>query len=243
MNKETQQPFHDGEPRSSADHELVGAVLGSAEEQAMRQMLDEQDGVDVGQPAPTEIQVTGQEAVAATEAEVDLSEKRRAEYLDWADEFEIDKDWILDSFTFLPDGLVIVEGNFDISNVKGDVTYLPEGLKEVKGNFSVSSQYLTSLNGSPERVGGHVSVSSCGRLDNYHGIPKDIGGDLVVSHINIPTTDGLEGVSVGGNLIALNFPIYKIPTGINLKGKIIIDGSIVKYKKDLEDKGYRVKVV
>jgi len=227
MSKEIRQPFSNDTPRKTNDIELVEQVLGSAEAAEMGELLGKTDS-STSRSQPQGLELSADETVATSEAEVDLSKERRAEYLDWADEFKIDERWIRENFVFHTDGTVIVEGDFDISNVKGDVTYLPDGLKEVRGNFSVS---------------GWVSLNSCSRLEDFQYIPKDIGGDLNICYFNIPSTRGLDSVHVKGDLLALNFPIYKIPAGMNFEGKIIIDESMVKYKKELEDKGYRVKVV
>jgi len=190
----------------------------------------------------TELGMSTKEQTDTSEAEKTTAELRRDEYIEWAVQHYLKREWIDETFTFNTDGTVIVEGNLDISNIVGSVDHLPGGLKEVKGNYSISNQPLTSLVGSPERVGGYVNVRSCTRLQNYHGIPRVIGGDLDLSYCNIPSTDGLRGISVGGDIIVSNFPVYKIPAGINLKGKISICKEMKKYKKDLEKKGYKVYV-
>lgn len=80
----------------------------------------------------------------------------------------------------------IVDGKI---NADGDVRIVLKHLIDgkfpfpfgvVKGNFVCSEKRLTSLKGSPKRVGGRFDCSY-NQLICIEGLPKEIGGDVIIS--------------------------------------------------------------
>jgi hypothetical protein len=62
------------------------------------------------------------------------------------------------NYTINSDGSISVEGDVDLRYKR--LTKLPVKFKEISGDFWCYENNLTSLEGCPERVGGHFSCST-----------------------------------------------------------------------------------
>ena len=80
-------------------------------------------------------------------------------------------------------------------NTLGELVGLGE--YHVKGIFDVSNNYLTSLEGSPQTVGGHFDCSN-NKLTSLEESPKTVGGDFYGSYNKLTSLKG-SPKTVGGD--------------------------------------------
>ena len=105
----------------------------------------------------------------------------------------------------LVDGLVNVDG--DVSLTLSKITNIPLKFGTVSGNFFCSSNYLSSLEGCPNRVGGEFDCRF-NDIISLEGCPKSVGGDFYCYDNNIREFTGIK--YIGGRLICYNNPIGNI---------------------------------
>ena len=105
----------------------------------------------------------------------------------------------------LVDGLVNVDG--DVSLTLSKITNIPLKFGTVTGNFFCSSNYLSSLEGCPNRVGGEFDCKF-NEITSLEGCPKSVGGDFYCYDNNIREFTGIK--YIGGDLICYNNPIGNI---------------------------------
>lgn len=110
----------------------------------------------------------------------------------------------------LVDGLVNVDGNVSLTLSK--ITNIPLKFGTVTGNFSCSSNYLSSLEGCPDRVGGEFDCRF-NEITSLEGCPKSVNGDFYCYDNNIREFTGIK--YIGGELICYNNPIGNIWKIIN----------------------------
>jgi transcription elongation factor Elf1 len=87
-----------------------------------------------------------------------------------------------------------VSSNSDVTIRNYNIESLTNGLfkwTEVKKNFDIAYSVITSLEGSPEFVGGNFECNSCDSLKSLEGAPKEVGGDFNCSWCESLTS--LEG--------------------------------------------------
>jgi hypothetical protein len=121
----------------------------------------------------------------------------------------------IENYVINSDLSISVEGNVELY-VKG-LTKLPVKFKEVSGdfwcggnNFWVYMNDLTSLEGCPERVGGHFGCSN-NNLTSLEGCPKYIGGDFNCYNNNIYTFEGIPDYThIGGYFYCFDNLVYNI---------------------------------
>lgn len=95
-----------------------------------------------------------------------------------------------------------VSGYFDVSALgieDKDMKFMPE---YVGGYFDISNNRLKSFKGCPKEVGDFFFARHCRCLESLEGLPKHIGGNLLI------TTPNLFGDE------------YELPEGIVIDGKI-----------------------
>lgn len=110
----------------------------------------------------------------------------------------------------LVDGLVNVDG--DVTLTLSKITNIPLKFGTVTGNFFCSSNYLSSLEGCPNRVGGEFDCRF-NEITSLEGCPKSVGGDFYCYDNNIREFTGIK--YIGGDLICYNNPIGNIWKIIN----------------------------
>ena len=88
-----------------------------------------------------------------------------AEIKEWLDKHEIR------NYTIRPDGIVDVDSNLDLSQVRDKI--LPVQFGKVSGRVYCGHAQLTSLQGAPQYVGGDFSCWQIKML-SYSGIDKNI---------------------------------------------------------------------
>jgi len=220
MPNETAQPFEKPSQRNSQDIELVERVLGTKEAEEMRTLLDN--------PSPdktptiedfsgVEMAVLADEQAAVVGVEIQLSpEKRRQQFIDWAEEFDMTESDVDQNFRFDDDGTVtMIDGRY-LSY--GKISWLPPGIKKVE----------TSLN---------LSTSE---LKDCANIPDIIEGDLFLGASSITDLSGLAGKIIGEDLVLHDIPATKIPTGINVGKIYIFKDKQEELARDAVAKGYQV---
>jgi hypothetical protein len=109
------------------------------------------------------------------------------------------------NYTINSEGSISVDGGVELGRRR--LTKLPVRFKEVSGNFWCNSNYLTSLEGCPERVGGRFGCSN-NNLTSLEGCPKYINGVFACQNNNIYTFEGIpdythigDGFWCYGNLV------------------------------------------
>lgn len=92
-----------------------------------------------------------------------------------------------------------ISGEFnagDTSLKEGGMKYFPE---YVGGDFDISVSQLKTLNGCPKEVIGNFKAFDSYYLESLEGLPKHIGGNLVITHSkctekDIPSDCKIDGV-------------------------------------------------
>ena len=189
-------PFHHSEPNKGTPSELTGRFLDSATTQALTEALGEEES-SRSEPQqdlpPADISMTGKE-----QREVEKeSYWTREQYIEWAQKFGKNEQWMNETFEFQKDGTTIVEGNLNLLNTK--IELLPIGLMEVKRDFRVSKNPSLRLNGYPKKVGGYFACSY-NELGSFQGMPEEVGGGIYLSDDEISSLIGLPE-KVMGNLV------------------------------------------
>src|SRR3989339_2056857 len=193
-------PFHPPEPNKGTSSELTGRFLDSATTQALAEALGEEDKPPKIEPQqdlpPADISMSGKE-----QKEVEKeSYWTREQYIEWAESFERDKNWVDKTFEFQKDGTTIVEGDLYLLHTK--IEQLPIGLMEVKGDLNVSQNSSFKLNGYPKRVGGYFDCNYS-NLSSLQRMPEKVGGGISLEYNKISSLDGLPD-KVTGDLSLFN---------------------------------------
>ncbi|KKR84408.1 MAG: hypothetical protein UU31_C0006G0033 [Candidatus Uhrbacteria bacterium GW2011_GWA2_41_10] len=149
-----ENPFYHPEPNKGTPSELTGRFLDSATTQALTEALGEDEPCE-SEPRldlpPADISMSGKE-----QREVEKEPCwTREQYIEWAQKFGKNEQWVNETFEFQKDGTTIVEGNLNLLNTK--IELLPIGLMEVKRDFRVSKNPSLRLNGYPKKVGGYFA--------------------------------------------------------------------------------------
>src|SRR3989339_1505375 len=193
-------PFHPPEPNKGTSSELTGRFLDSATTQALAEALGEEDKPPKIEPQqdlpPADISMSGKE-----QKEVEKeSYWTREQYIEWAQEFGKDADWVDETFKFESDGTTIVEGNLLLRGTK--IEQLPVGLMKVKGDLNISRNPSFKLNGYPKRVGGYLWCNES-NLASLQRMPEKVGRGIYLQNNKISSLDGLPD-KVTGNLSLFN---------------------------------------
>jgi len=194
-------PFHPPEPNKGTSSELTGRFLDSATTQALAEALGEEDKPPKIEPQqdlpPADISMSGKE-----QKEVEKeSYWTREQYIEWAESFERDKNWVDKTFEFQKDGTTIVEGDLYLLHTK--IEQLPIGLMEVKGDLNVSENPFLKLNGYPKKVSGYFR---CGKnnIPCPQGMPEEIVGDISFRSSHLTSLDGLPDKVMGDLTLPFN---------------------------------------
>jgi len=154
MPNETQQPLREQPPRSTDDTRLVAEVLGGEAAADMEELVGGQ--AKELPVTPNELEASIEEKVATTEAENDFAEKRREEYLIWAEddliEDETAEEFLDDhGFIFNSDGTVDMDKNFVGIGYLG-ISELPPSLNKIDGSFILSNTNINDLSNLPKII-------------------------------------------------------------------------------------------
>ena len=216
MRDSLRNPFHHPEPNKGTSSELTRRLLSSADNQALTEALGEEESSELEpQPnlPPVDISMSGKE-----QKEVEKeSYWTREQYIEWAESFGKDADWVDGTFEFQKDGTTVVEGDLVLER-KG-IKQLPVGLMEVKGGLGIShnsslklNRYpkmvgenfycqlndLSSLQGMPDKIGGGIYLES-NKISSLYGLPDKVTGDLSLFNNQLENLDGISR-EIFGNL-------------------------------------------
>jgi len=135
-NETSQQPF-DQTQRNTNDTELVGQVLGSEAAREMEELTGKEDANTTRSAPASDLEISDTEHSATQKAEQTTTiEQRKQEYIEWADEYNLDADWIDESFKFNSNGTVEYRNAFWIG--KHPVDRFPESLTVFQDNLSMN---------------------------------------------------------------------------------------------------------
>jgi len=198
MPNETTSPFQPNRTRKTNDTELVAGVLGTDAAAEMEALVGGQTEPLEAEPTPldTEMELSAKEQTNTTEAEKTVADLRRDEYIEWAVQHDLKREWVDETFTFNTDGTVMAEGDVVLFN-RG-VKTLPLKLIEVVENFDLSTNQIISLEGLPSTVGGTLDLTS-NQIISLEGLPSAVGGDLDLNNNQITSLKGLPS-TVGRGL-------------------------------------------
>ena len=195
-----ENPFHPPDQRTGTPSELTGRFLDSATTQALTEALGE-DEPSKSEPQqdlpPADISMSGKEQ-KEVENETFWSRQR---YIEWAQEFGRNENWVDKTFEFQEDGTTIVEGVLLLRGTK--IEQLPVGLMEVKGGLNISQNYSFKLNGYPKKVGGYFACSY-NELGSFQGMPEEIGGGIYLESNKISSLIGLPKKMMGNLYLSHN---------------------------------------
>ena len=104
------------------------------------------------------------------------------------------------------DGSISVAG--DVILTDKSITHLPVKFRKVSGYFDCSYTNLTSLEGSPQEVGGYFSCSGSTKIITLKGGPKKVGGYFYCDNTKIASLEGAPEF-VGGDFYCDNTPFLK----------------------------------
>ena len=139
MKTETTQPLTEQPPRSTADSELVGKVLGGQAAGEMKELTGDQPTRE-DESGSNKLEMDEGERAATTKAEQTVSlEERKAEYHEWLEEMygsRIATTAVKSKFKFLPNGDVESIGGVFFAGVT--VKKFPSSLKKINGLLNLS---------------------------------------------------------------------------------------------------------
>jgi len=162
-------PFHISQLNQESPAHLMNTHLPPAEAQALTEALGEEEPSksepQQDLPPTSDISMSGEEK---KEVEKE-SYWTREQYIEWAESFGKDEDWVDGTFEFQKNGTTVVNGELNLRNT--EVKQLPIGLMEVKGDLNVSENPSFKLNGYPKKVGGNF-VCYATNLFSFHGMPE-----------------------------------------------------------------------
>jgi hypothetical protein len=133
------------------------------------------------------------------------------------------------NYTINPDGSLDVKGAVFLDDFRG--AHLPIKFNAVSEDFSCSGGMLTTLENCPTTVGGSFWVNH-NQLISLEGFPTRVGGSVSISgNDKLPSLDGINGLTVGGNFHGEGLTALTSLKGISkqiksISGKLIIVGSI-----------------
>src|SRR3989339_2058214 len=191
-------PFRPPDQKTGTPSELTGHFLDSATTQALTEALGEDE------PCESEPQqdLPPTSDISMSSIEQKEVEKEpcwtREQYIEWAQKFGKNEQWVNETFEFQKDGTTIVEGNLNLLNTK--IELLPIGLMEVKRDFRVSKNPSLKLDGYPKKVGGKFTCR-LSAFSTLEGIPEEIGGSIGLDNNFLVSLVGLPEVVNGAFLL------------------------------------------
>ena len=213
-------PFRPPDQKTGTPSELTGHFLDSATTQALTEALGEDE------PCESEPQqdLPPTSDISMSSIEQKEVEKEpcwtREQYIEWAQKFGKNEQWVNETFEFQKDGTTIVEGNLNLLNTK--IELLPIGLMEVKRDFRVSKNPSLRLNGYPKKIGERFECNH-NNLSSLEGMPEEIGGNIYLESNKISFLGGLPN-EVMGNLSLYHNQLENL-NGISkvISGKLELD--------------------
>jgi len=121
-------------------------------------------------------------------------------------------------FSILEDNSVDVRGDVRLANMLENYKKLPINFNEVQGDFDISDNVLTSLEGSPKKVGGNFSAFK-NELTSLKGGPKEVAKNFIILKNNIRSLEHSPSI-INEDYICSHNPLT------NLEGLINVGGSV-----------------
>jgi len=154
--------------------------------------------------------------------------------LDLSDKEEI-RVWLnkhgVKDFHILKDNSVKVQGDVNFSKKLGNLSKLPLRFHEVTGDFDISDNVLTTLEGSPKRVGGSF-LAYKNELTSLKGGPIEVNKNFIVLKNNITSLE-YSPVKVKEDYICSHNPLKSlvgiVDVGGNIFTNLLIEG--LKYQE------------
>jgi hypothetical protein len=106
----------------------------------------------------------------------------------------------IENYTIHPDGTVDVDGDVNISDK--NLISIPIQFGTVTGIFTCACNRLTSLTGSPRKVGGDYFCSD-NQLTSLRGSPREVGGNFWCDYNQLSSLFGSPSI-IGGNFVCSN---------------------------------------
>ena len=190
-----ENPFHPPEQQTGIPSKLTEVFLDPATNTALTEALGE-DEPSKSEPQqdllPADISMTGEE-----QREVEKeSYWTREQYIEWAESFGKDENWVDGTFEFQKDGTTVVWGNLNLLST--EIKQLPVGLMEVKGKLIIDINPSLKLNGYPKKVSGYFGCSYNNIL-SLEGMPEEVGGGISFEESNLTSLVGLPKI-INNNL-------------------------------------------
>ncbi len=237
MKNESAQPFSKDKQKSTDDAALVGQVSGPRAEAEMRELV----GDTKSQTTPvTGIELSDAEQSATCEAEKNLSEKQRGEYILWAEAHKRTKEWVDDTFEFVSDGSVIAEDALDFFGER--IKFFPKGLVESRMYVDLADNRIDSLKdfNLPPTVMGFLGLAG-NQLTTLEGMPTEVVGAVFLEDNQLDSLDGLPK-KITGSLDLRNNPATSIPAGLDIGGPVVLTSRQDGLAADASLKGYDVVI-
>lgn len=97
---------------------------------------------------------------------------------------------LIDNYKINPDGTVDVDGNVTYFVFSLDLDYIPIQFGYVRGSFQMSDHRIRSLVGCPRFVGGDFNVMLMSKITSLEGSPEEVGGGFYCSNTGITDLKG-----------------------------------------------------
>ncbi|WP_320034439.1 hypothetical protein [Halarcobacter sp.] len=134
-------------------------------------------------------------------------------------------------FHILKDNSVKVQGDVSFSKKLENLSKLPLRFHEVTGDFDISDNVLTTLEGSPKRVGGSF-LAYKNELTSLKGGPIEVGKNFIILRNNITSLE-YSPVKVKEDYICSHNPLKSlvgvVDVGGNIFTNLLIEG--LKYQE------------
>ncbi|KKR97211.1 MAG: hypothetical protein UU48_C0018G0001, partial [Candidatus Uhrbacteria bacterium GW2011_GWF2_41_16] len=146
----------------------------------------------------------------------------REQYIEWAEEFGKNEQWMNETFEFQKDGTTIMEENLYIFST--GIKHLPIGLIEVKGDLNISQNPSLKLDGYPKKVGGKFTCR-LSAFSTLEGIPEEIGGSIGLDNNFLVSLVGLPEVVNGAFLLNDNDLVTLKGLSMKIHGDLILSSN------------------
>jgi len=205
----TEQPLTPDQIRSPDDATLVEKVLGSTQADEMRELTN---GSRTSGQGKHELELSAAEQGAATKIEGEVApNKRRAEYIKWADDIGKDIAWIDETFVFEIDGRVRVDGDLNLSDT--GISELPPGLYDVTGRLILANNTFETINAVPE------GVTILNMAGNQISIIENISNSVILLTLSKNKITKIENIS--SSVTELGLGINQISVIENIPDSVI----------------------
>ena len=130
------------------------------------------------------------------------------------------KEYYIENYTICSDGSIDVNGSVYLND--RNLNKLPLKFNIVSGFFDCSHNKLTTLEGSPKKIGGSFYCGS-NKLTSLEGCTKEVGGHFDCSFNQLTTLEG-GPTKMGGHFNLFNNPLPKIILNSKYLKNILLEG-------------------